>query len=237
MRVTFLSHSGFFLELPSVTLLMDWWKGTLPPLPAGKPLLVLVSHRHEDHFNPAVFALDDGTRPVRFLLGRDIKLTPRHLEKWGLPPETAARCLSLGGNETVSPLPGVTVETLPSTDEGVAFLVTADDQTIYHGGDLHWWHWAGEDAAANETMEVRFKAYSEALRGRAIDLAMVPLDPRLEDAYAWGMAYFLRLTHTRHVLPMHQWGDFALTARFCREYPALAEALIPIAQEGQTFTF
>ena len=55
MTVTFLDHSGFLAELPSVTLLFDWWKGDLPPLPSGKPLLVCASHRHPDHFDPKIF--------------------------------------------------------------------------------------------------------------------------------------------------------------------------------------
>ena len=37
MRITFLDHSGFLVELPSVVLLFDWWKGELPPLP-DKPV-------------------------------------------------------------------------------------------------------------------------------------------------------------------------------------------------------
>lgn len=45
MHVTFLDHSGFLVELPGLTLLFDWWKGDLPPLPSG-PLLVFASHRH-----------------------------------------------------------------------------------------------------------------------------------------------------------------------------------------------
>ena len=61
MRVTFLAHDGFFIELDQVCLLFDWWKGVLPPL-SDKPLLVFVSHRHEDHFNPAVFTLADCRR-------------------------------------------------------------------------------------------------------------------------------------------------------------------------------
>ena len=77
MRVTYLAHSGFLVELPSVTLLFDWWKGDLPPLPSG-PLLVFASHRHPDHFNPRIFALDDGQRDVRFLLGKGIHLTDRN---------------------------------------------------------------------------------------------------------------------------------------------------------------
>ena len=32
MRVTFLAHSGFLIELEPLLLLFDWWKGELPPL-------------------------------------------------------------------------------------------------------------------------------------------------------------------------------------------------------------
>ena len=89
MRVTFLAHDGFFIELDQVCLLFDWWKGVLPPLP-DKPLLVFVSHRHEDHFNPAVFALADRKADIQFLLGSDFRLTSHNLTKWQLSPETAA---------------------------------------------------------------------------------------------------------------------------------------------------
>ena len=36
---------------------------------------------------------------------------------------------------------GVAIETLKSTDEGVAYIVHSDGITIYHAGDLNWWHW------------------------------------------------------------------------------------------------
>ena len=117
MHVTFLDHSGFLVELPGLTLLFDWWKGDLPPLPSG-PLLVFASHRHPDHFDPRIFALDDGQRDVRFLLGKGIHLTDRNRKKWGLSEKAAADCRVLSGGESASPLPGVTVEALPSTDEG-----------------------------------------------------------------------------------------------------------------------
>lgn len=237
MRVTFLAHSGFAVELEQVCLLFDWWKGELPPLSADKPLLVFASHRHEDHFNPAVFSLDDGSRPVRFLLGHDIRLTERNLARWRVPAETAEKCLSLGGNDCTQPLPGIAVETLPSTDEGVAFVVTAEGRTIYHAGDLHWWHWEGEDKAWNRNMEVNFKRYLTPLEGRTLDLAMVPLDPRLEGAADWGLTYFLAHTDPRRVLPMHQWGDFALTGRFLARHPQWADRVVPITAEGQQFTF
>lgn len=235
MRVMFLGHSGFLVELPSVTLLFDWWKGELPALRPGIPLLVFASHRHEDHFKPDIFHLDDGTRDIHFLLGKDIRLSSRNLARWGVSGGTAAKCLTMGGNETAAPLPAVTVETLPSTDEGVAFLVTADGRTVFHAGDLNWWHWEGEDRAWNRNMEVNFKRYTEPLRGRHIDLAMLPLDPRLGEDGFWGPRYFLELADIARFLPMHQWEDFSFTDRFLAKFPDFEARTIPVAENSQAF--
>lgn len=233
MRVTFIGHSGFLVELPNVTLLFDWWKGELPALRPGVPLLVFSSHRHEDHFKPEIFTLP----AEKFLLGSDIRLTARNLGKWGLSEETAARCLRLGKHDTVSPLPGVTVEALPSTDEGVAFLVTADGETIFHAGDLNWWHWEGEAEGWNRNMEVNFKRYTEPLRGRCIDLAMLPLDSRLGEDGFRGPQYFLELADIRRFLPMHQWEDFGFTEKFLVKYPDFTPLTVPVTSNGQVFTF
>ena len=94
MRATFLAHSGFLVELPSVTLLFDWWKGDLPPLP-DKPLLVFASHQHSDHFHPGIFSLD-----ARFILGHDIPTdaVPDGIESTRMTP-----------GETLEILPGITV--------------------------------------------------------------------------------------------------------------------------------
>ena len=233
MRAVFLNHSGFLIELPSVTLLFDWWKGELPALRPGVPLLVFSSHRHEDHFKPEIFTLDADA----FLLGSDLRLTPRNLEKWGVSEEKAARCARLGKHDTVSPLPGVTVETFPSTDEGVAFLATADGQAVFHAGDLNWWHWEGEDPSWNRNMEVNFKRYTEPLRGRRIDIAMLPLDPRLGEDGFRGPKYFLELADVRRFLPMHQWGDFGFTKQFLSCYTMFKRQTVCVNRTGQIFTF
>ena len=208
----------------------------LPPLPADRPLLVFASHRHEDHFNPAIFSLAEGGRDVRFLLGKDIRLTERNRARWNLSDDVAARCLALGGGETVSPIPGVTVETLPSTDEGVAFLVSLEGKTIFHAGDLNWWHWEGEDKAWNRNMEVNFKRYCEPLRGRHVDLAMFPVDPRLGEDGFRGARYFLELTDTACLLPMHQWEQFSFTRDFLAACPAFAGQVRMVERNGQCFT-
>ncbi len=233
MRAVFLGHSGFLVELPSVTLLFDWWKGALPPLRPGIPLLVFASHRHEDHFSPQIFSLNAHA----FLLGCDFQLSPRSRQAWGLSEETAAQCVCLGEQVRFSPLPDVTVETLPSTDEGAAFLVSADGQTVFHAGDLNWWHWAGEDPDWNRTMAARFLRYTEPLRNRRLDLAMLPLDPRLgEDAFR-GPKHILESADVRCFLPMHQWGDFGFTRTFLAQYPQFRSQTIPVTHDMQTVSF
>lgn len=234
MQAAFLDHSGFLVELDSAALLFDWWKGGLPAIKPGVPLYVFASHVHPDHFDPRIFTLDDGSREVRFILGHDIKLSSRNFSRWGVSPETAEKCRNLRGGETLE-LSGVSVEALPSTDEGEAFLVTVDGRTVFHAGDLNWWHWEGEDKGWNRNMEVNFKKYAEALRGRTIDLAMLPLDPRLGEAGFWGPAYFLETAEIRRFLPMHQWGEFDFARKFLEKHPAFTDRVLPVKEPGQVF--
>ena len=229
MQATFLDHSGFLVELDSVCLLFDWWKGELPPLPE-KPLLVFASHWHEDHFSPNLFSLS----AAAYIFGG---MDKPWLAKKGASGEVLARSVSMNGNETASPIEGVTVETLPSTDEGVAFLVTADGKTVFHAGDLNWWHWEGEPDPWNPDMAKAFQSYCQPLCGRTIDLALLPLDPRLNADGFRGPKHFLEIAHIRRWLPMHQWGNFGFTEAFLACYPEFKEQTVPVSRRGQVFEF
>lgn len=62
VKIDYLGHSGFFVETDSILLLFDYYYGDLSFLrekPNDKPLFVLVSHAHGDHFNPEIFSLAD----------------------------------------------------------------------------------------------------------------------------------------------------------------------------------
>ena len=103
---------------------------------------------------------------------------------------------------------GCEITCLKSTDEGVAFLVKCGEKTVYHAGDLNWWHWEEESATYNDEMKQNYQREVDKLEGRKIDAAFVPVDPRLEDAYFWGIDYFMRKTDTKVVFPMHFWGKY-----------------------------
>ena len=216
MRAVFLDHSGFLVESDSAALLFDWWKGELPAVKPGVPLYVFASHVHPDHFDPRIFALDGTDRDVQFVLGHDIKLSPRNLGRWGVSPKTSEKCRNLRGGQSLA-LPGADVEALSSTDEGEAFLVTVDSWTVFHAGDLNWWHWEEESRVYNEMMRRRFLHEMEKLEGESVDVAFLPLDPRQEEQYAWGFDYFMRHTHTGGAFPMHLWGKYETCDRLLED--------------------
>lgn len=72
MKTTYLNHCGFTVELQEMTLLFDYYKGTIPELPVEKPLYVFVSHSHKDHFNSEIFALSHKYSNITFILSNDI---------------------------------------------------------------------------------------------------------------------------------------------------------------------
>lgn len=118
----------------------------------------------------------------------------------------------------------------------MAWFVTAEGKFIFHAGDLNWWHWEGEDKAWNANMAADFKRYTEPLRGRCADLALLPLDPRLGVPYAyWGLLRFLELMDVRHLLPMHQWEQPEITDEFLGAYPQYAPITTVIRREGEIF--
>lgn len=52
------------------------------------------------------------------------------------------------------------------------------------------------------------------LKDRTFDLAFVPLDPRQEKQFSWGMLAFLKSADAKLVFPMHMWEDYAVIERF-----------------------
>ena len=74
MNVTYIDHSGFFLETEQASFLFDYYKGEIPPINKDKPLLVFVSHGHEDHYNPAVFELVHKYPSVQYIIPKGTQI-------------------------------------------------------------------------------------------------------------------------------------------------------------------
>ena len=223
MTVTYIHHSGFLVESRKFYYLFDYESGNLPELNPEKPIFVLSSHSHGDHYNPAIFSRLPGMQ-VRAVLSGDIS-APQGIDTLSVDPN---REYSLG--------PGQRLTTFRSTDLGVAFLLEEEDGLLYHAGDLHDWVWEGEPEDWNRDMTAAYRKeidlLAQTLEGRTLDMAFVVLDPRQEADYARGMAYFLDHIQAKAVYPMHYWDDPSIIETFLREYPQYTQFIAHCAERG-----
>ena len=215
MKITYIYHSGFLIETPACYYLFDYYKGALPPLKFDKPILVFASHSHRDHYNPEIFPMlkHMGMEKITAVLAKDIpsRKYPTEMDSQNIVKVTFHQTYALPGNTTL--------ETLHSTDAGVAFLVQCPEGPIYHAGDLNDWTWSGESDQYNRQMTGSYRHEIDMLQDRQIDVAFLPLDPRQEEHYAKGMLYFLKKVKVKQVYPMHYWEQPEVISRFLKEHP------------------
>ena len=213
MQVTYIHHSGLLVETERFYYLFDYESGNLPAMDAEKPIFVLSSHSHGDHYNPKVFPLlkEAGMRHITAVLSDDIEAP------------SSVPVLSVGPEKEYSLGEDLKLTTFRSTDLGVAFLIADQGKLIYHAGDLNDWVWDEETEEYNQEMTRNYRRQigllAEKLWGREIDTAFVVLDPRQERDYARGMCYFLENITANIVYPMHYWDDPGIIETFLREYP------------------
>ena len=234
MKITYIHHSGFLAETNQALLLFDFAGGSLPPLDPAKTLVVFVSHRHEDHFNPEIFTLADSHPHTVYVLSDDIwqnRVPEKHFSRTHFIDPGRMIHLPEGG--------GILIRAFRSTDEGVAFLVEAGGKTIYHAGDLNDWQWNGESLSWNHTMKAKYQKELETIRSLGIvpDAAMVPLDGRQEDLFYLGLHEFMCQVGAGMVFPMHFWNDFSVIDRLkslkCSD--SYRDKIAEIQTEGQSF--
>jgi L-ascorbate metabolism protein UlaG (beta-lactamase superfamily) len=235
LNFTYLDHSGFLVETDHFYLIFDYFTdspkpgkrtdGVICPTELlDKQVLVFVSHRHGDHFNPVIFEWADQIPFVSYVISDDVA--------------SPAKGLLVKPNQTDS-VGNVLVETFRSTDEGVAFLVEVDGYRIYHAGDLNWWHWEGEEESYNRDMAKQYQKEINKLAGKTIDLAFVPVDPRLgSPAYLYGMDYLMRTVSVGRVVPMHFWKDYSVMNQMLEDSRTepYRERICMLSHRGQTIT-
>ena len=213
MKVTYIHHSCFLVESDRFYYLFDYESGSLPVLDVTKPIYVLSSHGHEDHYNSDIFTqlASLGMQKIRPILSDDIE-APANIETLHVSPNMQ---YDLGPQQRII--------TFRSTDLGVAFLIEDQEELIYHAGDLNDWVWDEESDAYNKQMTADYRKeidrLSETVHPRKIDVAFVVLDPRQEKDYDRGLCYFLGNVPVKAVYPMHYWGEPAIINTFLKEHP------------------
>lgn len=206
--VTYIEHSCFLVETTECYLLFDYYGGEvpLPALDPAKPLLLFSSHAHHDHFSREIFALRDRYPSAIFVLSADIPV-PTAVQPFTCPmlPHEHRLLQLAGGRGTVS------IDTLRSNDEGVAFIIRLGDLCIYHAGDLNNWWWDGD--VEDQKLADIYHEELERIRGRHFSAAFIPLDPRLKGWWK-GIEDFMHYADADAIFPMHNFGEKGLPKKF-----------------------
>lgn len=195
----FLHHSGFMLELETMILVFDYYLDPLKRLEdrlekTDKPVYFFVSHVHGDHFNRAIRKFEK--RVSGYFLHRDCHLA--------LADESLLHEMDVGDTVNEGPL---SVHMYGSTDAGGSYMVEAEGLTIFHAGDLNWWHWAGEGDSENREARDWFFRELSCIKEKEVDIAMLPVDARQQAAREWGVKAYLSHFFAGLLIPMHAFGQ------------------------------
>ena len=256
MKVTYIHHSGYMVELEKSILLFDWWKGDLPVIDPEKDLYVFVSHAHEDHYSENIWAFRE-TYPVQYIVFEEI--APEQgdgLKMRGMGAQTGngSKAQSDDRGDILRVIPhqkydlpaygaptnptrpsGLHIETLLSTDQGVAFLVQTEGKTIYHAGDLNIWYWDDEPEEDNRWQVETYKDEMKRLAGKHIDVAFVPMDPRLGDRAVRAAECFLERNDCDVMFPMHYWERMKKIREYLKDPRIAPYADIICTEAEKTF--
>ncbi|NCC64501.1 MAG: MBL fold metallo-hydrolase [Spirochaetia bacterium] len=224
MLCTYLGHSAFLLETEEKYLLFDYTSEELSLSDEKKPLYVFASHRHSDHYTPKIFSVSQRKGATTFILSSDIDIT-----------EAPSLCSlrQIGPNEETI-IDALSLRTLRSTDEGVAFVIEVEGRTVYFAGDLNHWHWEGESDQYNEQMAADYHLQLEYLP-RHLDLAFVPVDPRLGPFYSLGAKDLVQQVEVSTLVPMHFWNDSTVCQRLKRELKDMGTQVLEVTQLQQNW--
>ena len=162
---------------------------------SDKPVYFFVSHFHADHFNSDISRYEN--QAAGYFLHSDCSLS--------LKNPLLLHYLNPGEFTSVNEFQ---VRMYGSTDAGGSFWIIHPEMTIFHAGDLNWWHWAGESDEENLLARDEYFKELQKLNKKKVDIAFFPVDARQAVAREWGVKAFLETVTVSTVLvSMHAFGS------------------------------
>lgn len=248
MQIIFIHHSCFLVEVDDRVLIFDYFDGSrvkdytfhgkIPTYEPDTKLYIFASHSHQDHFDMDILRWSEQYPNLKYVLSKDIRISPNFLKKHGIDPSVREKVLFAGADKHYE-LDGMKIETFRSTDAGVAYYVDVAGVTLFHAGDLNDWRMEGAGDLINGKMRREYRHQIRRLENKPLNVAFVPMDPRLGQYQYEGIGYFLQNTDAEYVFPMHMWQDYSGIQTYKRRLTnrALADRIIEIGRENQVFPF
>ena len=222
MIITYIYHSCCVIEFDKFSLIIDyyidpvkdgketgWVKENI--LKKNKPLYVLCTHSHADHFNEEVLSWDTEKDNITYIFSKEVVETLKDN-----PLLKDEKITYLDKFEEYKD-ENIRVQAFGSTDEGGSFYIEHKGTKIFHAGDLNNWHWNEEvpqdEACVFENQYIcELELLSEQVK--KVDVAMFPLDPRLGKDFMRGGEQFVNKIKTKYFLPLHFGDNYQLIQQF-----------------------
>ncbi len=223
MQLTYLKNSGFALMQNNDMLILDCFNPKAHSMLGAKALsekhsiTALVSHSHSDHYSKDIWEL----LGAKFAVSFDV------------PAKKEAVTLNPGEHANVN---GMQINACGSTDEGISFHIKWGEHSIFHAGDLNFWHWADE-STKEYVLSAKADFLNELSRIQAgvkeLQLAFFPVDKRMGSDYFRGAVMFLEALKPKYFMPMHFGEEFNPPQRFYDEISPYT-TLLPPPPVGKT---
>ena len=224
--IYYIYHSGFVLELEKSILIFDFYR--IPTdkkneeesfiskfiKRTDKKIYVFSSHSHSDHFNKEILKWLNLNENIKYILSDDIKIHKHknfYFTKEGDSFE----------------LDNLKISTFGSTDLGSSFYVNVEDKNIFHSGDLHLWHWEDDTLEEEKTMYDAYMSELEKIKKLdRIDIAFVPVDPRLGVNTLEGVELFYKVLKPKLIVPMHFSDDYSQMKNFIEAFKNIKDVKV-----------
>lgn len=187
LKIEYIYNSSWHIETDHYQFLIDYYRGEVNLVP-DKPCVFIVTHDHEDHFNPVIFEMDRG---------EDI-----YLLSWDTEIQHQERRYILQPHEHFS-IGDISIKTCGSTDAGISIFFEVDSHRILHAGDLNLWIWPEDTEEERINMKASFEEEVNCFKDKTVDVAFFPVDSRLQERALGGVPYFVDTLKPKHFIPMH----------------------------------
>ena len=250
----YLGHSGFLLELESATLIFDWYQGEIPPLRGEKPVYIFASNINQGHFRPEIFGAVEQLPHAEIFIGYDHSISEVDTFLDSLPEKIQDHVSCFDGEARLySENEEMLVSSVTATENGVAFIVEIEGKTIFHGGTLYLNQTASEEDYNKwyekmklehpelniadydnylEHCEDEFEKYTEKLKGRNFDYAMLPLEPKFGDIGVRTIKRYMEVADYKTWSPMQLHGMYDVVDEFVTDYPHFAKNMIGVTSKS-----
>ena len=171
-----------------------------------KKVYVFATHSHPDHFNREILTWLEINENIKYILSDDIKIY-KHKNFYFTKEDDSFE------------LDNLKINTFGSTDLGSSFYINTENKNIFHSGDLHFWHWEDDTLEEEKTMYDAYMVQLEKIKKLdRIDIAFVPVDPRLGVNTLEGVELFYKILKPRIIIPMHFSNDYSQMKNFIEKF-------------------